>query len=116
MNTTTLLSVIGSLISALTFTSCMVDIPVGGGNRPQGPVYQQGGPPPGYGGGQGYPVYQQNHQGGFNPYNGYNGGGYGRPYGRPITPPNSYGDAASSRVAGFPPPGGYNPNFHYGGW
>jgi hypothetical protein len=91
MNTKNIMSVVGGLLSAIFLTSCVVDVPVGGGHGPQGPVYNQGGgpPPPGYG----YPQ---------------------RPYGRPTTPPNNYGDVAGSRVVGFPPPGGYDPNFNYG--
>ena len=91
MNTNIILSVVSSLISAVSLTSCVVDVPVPMSGH--GPIIQQGGPPPGYGHGP-----QQ------------------RRYGRPVTPPNNYGDVAGSRVAGFPPPGGYDPNFHYGGW
>ena len=91
MNTKTILSVVVGLFSALSFTSCTVDIPVGG-HGPQGPVYQQGGgpnygPPQGYGG-------QFNHNNGYRrpPQNGgYYQGDQGYNQGPNVGPPIYHG-------------------------
>ncbi len=89
MKTNQILSVVVGLFSALSLNSCVVDVPVDGGHH--GPIYQHvQGYPPGY-----RPQY----------------GGQQQYY---VTPPNNYGDAASSRVGGFPPLGGYDPNYRYG--
>ena len=93
MKTNQILSVVLGLFSALSLTSCVVDVPVSGGYH--GPIYQQTS-------GYGYPPSYRSQYGGQHHPQHY------------VTPPNNYGDAVSSRVGGFPPLGGYNPYYKYG--
>lgn len=107
MNTKNIMSVVGSVFTAISLTSCMVDIPVpmggGGGGHypgPQGPVYQQ---------------QQRPYYGRPSPY--YQDGGQSQQYrGRrtgPSGPRTFYGNEGMPQtyIGGFgqPPPIQYRP-------
>lgn len=92
---TNIILLVALLVS--TLTSCVVDVPVPMGSVPHGPIHQQGG---------------------FE-HPGFNGG---HPPGFCGPPPifhgdqrrHVYGNGPQSYIGGFPPPGGYDPNFAYG--
>ncbi len=100
MKTNQILSVVLGLFSALSLTSCVVDIPVG---EYHGPIYQHvQGYPPSY-----RPQYTRQQQ-------------YCQPQRVPIpsyrphyTRQQQYCHP-QERYTGFPPLGGYDPNYRYG--